>query len=272
METIMEKLRRFLGEQGIDAIGLVPMEACRIINPGLLDRSAPYASIAILLAIPYKPAAAEKRNLSLYAVPKDYHLFAKALGEAVCAFLQALCPAGHFAFFCDHSPIDERSAAVLAGIGVRGDHGLIITKKYGSYVFLASILTDVDLDEPRLLLAPEECLHCGACQRACPHHGTCISALTQKKGTLTEEEEALILSCGSVWGCDRCQDACPMNQGVMPSEIPFFKEDRIPYLTKELLEAMDDTAFAHRAYSWRGRNTIARNLDLLASHNIIAEK
>ena len=113
------------------------------------------------------------------------------------------------------------------------------------------------------------CEGCGACMAACPAKelGTCLSALTQKKGILTDEECRSILRYGSVWGCDICQEVCPhtkraIDKGTIYSPIPFFSEDAITRLTSEQLAAMDEQRFSERAYAWRGRNTIERNLRL----------
>jgi epoxyqueuosine reductase QueG len=68
----------------------------------------------------------------------------------------------------------------------------------------------------------------------------------------------------TVWGCDLCQTACPHTRRVIrdgyTTPIPFFHESRIPRLTSETLDAMDPSSFKTRAFSWRGRATIARNL------------
>ena len=96
---------------------------------------------------------------------------------------------------------------------------------------------------------------------------TCRSALTQQKGELTDEEKQILLQHPTIWGCDLCQEICPhtlaaIERGSIFSPIPFFLEDSLPCLTQEILDGMDEEAFSRRAYAWRGRQTIARNLDL----------
>ena len=90
-----------------------------------------------------------------------------------------------------------------------------------------------------------------------------MSALTQKKGALTAAEAATIRAHGSAWGCDLCQEACPHTGHADFSPLPAFLADRIPYLTAAQIEAMHDDAFPRRAYAWRGRAGILRNLRLL---------
>ena len=98
-----------------------------------------------------------------------------------------------------------------------------------------------------------------------------LSALTQKKGALTEAEYARLDAHPLVWGCDTCQLACPVTKaaraaGTLYSRIPFFNEAAIPHLTADRINAMSEAEFHARAYSWRGRAVILRNLALFESN------
>ncbi len=143
-----------------------------------------------------------------------------------------------------------------------GMNRLLITEQYGSYVFLGEFLTNIPYHEIGTLssFAVRECEKCGLCVASCPKKEICLSALTQKKGELTREEAEEILSLGSVWGCDTCQEVCPHSQKAKITPIEYFKEDLIAQLTPEAVENMSEEEFARRAYSWRGRKTILRNL------------
>ena len=264
MNTFYDTIIEFLHEKGIDAIAPLDFCHCRIINERLLERSIPTPKTAILFLIPYYTGDSADRNISLYAVPRDYHLFAKELKEEITALLSKMHPEGKFAVFADHSPIDERDAAGKCGLGVIGDNHLLINEIYGSYVFLASILTDLSLPMPARAWQTKSCLHCGACKEACPSPSNCLSAITQRKGDLTAEEKALMQRTGTIWGCDVCQTVCPMNESIKPSPIPFFREKRIPRLTKDVLDGMSDEEFSTRAFSWRGRAVVERNLKIFA--------
>ena len=164
---------------------------------------------------------------------------------------------------------DMADAAARAGLGIIGKNGLLLTKEYGSYVFLGEIVTDMEI--PCESKEEQLCKDCGACSNACPaivsEKSLCLSALSQKKGALSEEEEKILSQTNTVWGCDRCQECCPYNQrakksGTIYSPIPFFNEDTLPSPSVEEIENMSDAEFASRAYSWRGRETILRNLHI----------
>lgn len=268
---MLSKIERELYARGIDTIGTLPLSECRILRPYLLEKfglSEHEELFAIIFAIPYYTHCEEK-NISSYAVPRDYHLFCRELFDGILPILRSVHPSYRFEGFADHSPIDEIHAAALAGIGLLGENGLLITQKYSSYVFLAEIITDAPIDvqgERRI----EGCEGCGKCLASCPMEkcGVCLSALTQKKGGLSDDEQKLIIEHGSAWGCDICQQVCPhteraIKNGTIYTDIDFFKSSRVPVLTSDILDNMDESDFKQRAYSWRGRDTIRRNLLLL---------
>ena len=268
---MFEILLNFLQKKNIDLVGALPLSACRITRPYLLERAKIQDGTVFMLAVPYYTPACDdpKRCISAYAVSRDYHLFFEELYGELLPLLTEQFPNNRFAAFADHSPISELHAAVRAGLGVIGKNGLILTEKYGSYVFLGEIITDLHI--PCDVKDVKFCEDCGACENACPsivnEKSVCLSTLSQKKGDLSEEEKNLLLSTNTVWGCDRCQECCPYNQrakkaGTIYSPIAFFNQETLPSPTAEDIEDMSDETFSARAYSWRGRETILRNLRL----------
>lgn len=262
-------LSNYFKERQIDCFAALPLSECRIQKPYLLEREGLTDGSVLLVAIPYyTPACREpQRNLSAYAVSYNYHDYFEELFEELLATLRKQFPEHRFAYFSDHSPIAEVEAAAKAGLGVIGKNHLLLTPRYSSYIFLGELFTDAVL--PYQVGTIESCENCGACLRACPAEecGGCLSALTQKKGALTEKEEADMLRYGSVWGCDRCQEVCPhtkkaLESGSIYTPIAFFSRNPIAHLTLAQLNAMDDAEFSARAYSWRGRAVIERNLKL----------
>lgn len=254
--------------EGITEYGFLPITEVRILRPELFLRGEPITPKSVLLfLVPYYTGPAE--NLSLYAVSRDYHLYMQGLAARLIGALSAAYPDAAFRAFSDHSPIGERYAAARAGLGILGDNGLLINEKYGSLIFVGEIFSDLEAPADTPVYPVGTCEHCGACLRACPTaalsgQGECLSELTQRKGELAEETISLMLAHKTVWGCDLCQIACPHTRRAIASgivtPIPFFHKERIPHLTSALLDGMDTATFKSRAFAWRGRTTITRNL------------
>lgn len=279
--TMLDTIRSLLGVPAC----AIPLSVCRQSRGYLLNQAGiPSTGTAILFAIPYlitSDVDHPHRNLSLYAVPRDYHGYIKELEATVLPSLQKTFPAFIFKLFSDHSPIYEVDAAARAGLGIMGTNGLLITPDYGSFVFIGEMVTDADYtavtghEIPDFPAEPPSCERCGACRKACPvgccdqDRAHCLSAITQKKGGLTPDEERAILHGGLAWGCDACQLSCPHNIRVIEKRqdttIPYFVEGRKICLESQQLFSMTDEAFALRAYAWRGREVISRNLALFES-------
>lgn len=264
-----EEIRVFFDEEKIAYAETLAYTDVRETAPHILARTDLLPRSALIFLLPYY--AGKTDNLSVYAAARDYHLAIREVTDRLIARLSALFPDSHSIGFGDHSPIDERHAALAAGLGILGENGLLINETYGSYVFIADILTDIP---PETLGAPPphallRCEGCGACRRACPtgilrgESESCLSAVTQRKGELTEEEIALMKTYDTVWGCDLCQSSCPHNRAPQMTPLAFFREDRIPRLTRKILDGMDKKAFNERAFAWRGRRVVERNLDAL---------
>ena len=271
-----ETLDDVFASDSITQYAAIPFSACRVTLPRLLERDPSFIPRTVLLyLVPYYAGPTE--NLSLYAASRDYHLFFRTFGEKLIGYLKSVFPDGGFRSYGDHSPIGETDAAAKAGLGVIGRNGLLINSVYASLVFIGDVVTDVPPEDFPACRPPQAvsfCENCGACAAACPtgilagNGSLCLSAVTQKKGELTPEEKELILSHGSAWGCDLCQIACPhvgraIKSGAAETPVAFFRTDRTPRLTYDGIAAMPDLDFQSRAYAWRGRNTLLRNLALL---------
>ncbi|MBO7293742.1 MAG: epoxyqueuosine reductase [Clostridia bacterium] len=255
-------------DEGITEYGFLPMDAACVTYPALLSRDGDFTPRSVLLfLVPYYTGPAD--NLSLYAVSRDYHLYMRTLGERLLSALAATYPDATFRLFSDHSPIDERHAAASCGLGIFGDNGLLINGKYGSLVFVGEVFSSLPPPEGTAVYPLRSCEHCGACRRACPTGalsgaGECLSALTQRKGALAPETVALMRKHRTVWGCDLCQTSCPHTRRAIEAgvttPISFFHEARLPRLDGEVLASLTPEEFAARAFSWRGRATVERNV------------
>ena len=260
---------RFFKSYGIEYYAVLSYADCREINPGIMTREDFVPKSVIVYLLPYYTG--QTVNISRYAASLDYHLALSECAKGLIDEMKAHRPDVKAKGYGDHSPIDEVGAALVAGLGIVGDNGLIINEKYGSYVFIGDVVTDIPPEELGAIPPREvgHCHHCGACKRACPtgilrgEGADCLSAITQRKGELTDEEIALMRKYNTAWGCDLCQSACPYNLDPLITPIQFFHRERIAHLTRDILDAMDKSAFMRRAFAWRGRKTVERNLDVL---------
>lgn len=238
-----------------------------------VEKQCPNPRTVLTAAFPYY-AGHRPGNLSLYARGEDYHRVVVRRMNTVCNVLREKYPGESFFPAADNSPLPEREAAWLAGIGLRGENGLLILPPYGTYVFLGTILTGAALPVPDRPPAPD-CPDCGACRAACPAGALgeggvdvsrCLSELTQKKGAVTGEEAERLRRHPLVWGCDFCQRACPYNAAPALSPLPEFSTNLVDALENADLEGLTNRTFREkygdRAFAWRGPGPLRRNLEL----------
>ena len=160
---------------------------------------------------------------------------------------------------------------VNAGLGRVGKNGLLINDKYGSFHFIGYVITDMKLEKSK----PDftGCIECGKCIKACPggalgskDFSKCLSHITQKKGELTEWEKNLIRENRTAFGCDICQLVCPMNDFKI-TPLPEFRENLSCRIEKSDFESLTNREFkekfGNKAYSWRGKGVLLRNLEIL---------
>ena len=240
--------------------GCAPLLSCRAA-----ERLPKDAKTVIVCVFPYRTPDVP-HNISRYALVQDYHKIAGGMLEEFAAQLQKIFPENSFASFVDNSPIREVDAAQRAGLGVRGMNTMLIHPVYGSWVFLESVVTNLEVNLPDH--GKKSCTGCGACVRACPagalgekgvNTEKCLSAVTQQKGELTPDEQQLVKKGGLLWGCDRCSEVCPCNKNVPVTPIAAFLEEQKPWLTRSDLTR----AVRFRAYGFRGPGPLRRNYDLL---------
>lgn len=193
MKTEVQKI---LESEHLTEAAALPLSACRLIAPHKLNRFPGGASAlqsVLVFLVPYFAGNAEERNLSLYAVARDYHLYFAGLFRRLQDSFSALFPDNYFLGGGDSSAIDERHAAASAGLGIIGDNGLLIHPVYASLIFIGEIYSDLPVKsyylsgEPIPLTSPKSCEHCGQCRKACPIYENpfgiteCLSSVTQMK-------------------------------------------------------------------------------------------
>ncbi len=175
-----------------------------------------------------KPALTGR--VARYAWGQDYHTVLKAKMQTLFERISQHTGSQSARLLVDTARIVDRSVGQRAGLGFFGKNTNLINKQFGSYIFLAEILTDLTLeyDPP----AWGTCGRCTRCLEACPteaivepwavHNDRCISYLTiELKGTIPEELRPGM--GGWVFGCDICQEVCPYNKKAQGGEHPEFQ-------------------------------------------------
>lgn len=172
-------------------------------------------------------------KISKYAYGQDYHHVIKDKLKDLIADIRKEYGAVEGRAFVDSAPVLERAWAAKSGLGWIGKHSLLLSKKQGSFYFLAELILDLDLeiDGP----TTDHCGNCTACIDVCPtdaiinnkvvDSNRCISYLTIE---LKEEIPASFKGDmeGWVFGCDLCQDVCPWNRFSSPHTEDKFKPHR----------------------------------------------
>lgn len=223
----------------------------------------------ISIAFPYMHEKYNSSSIyfSKYTLGMDYHKVVSSYLERICDFISSL--GGKAKYFVDSNALPERYIAYLCGIGFRGKNNLIITKKYGSYVFLGEIITDLEMESD--IPKESECGECDLCLKSCPtkainkaksNPNICLSYITQKKEL---EDYWLSKFGGRLFGCDTCQNICPYNMEIGYSEIKEFKPfDFMKNIDHEELLDMSKKEFNEKykltSCGWRGKNVIQRNV------------
>ncbi|WP_313126829.1 tRNA epoxyqueuosine(34) reductase QueG [Proteiniclasticum ruminis] len=247
------------------------------------------AQTIISVAFPYfYDAYIHKEGyFSLYTLGQDYHIVVKDYLEKVADVIRSH---GYEAkVFADNNSLPERYIAYASYVGEIGKNHMLITKEYGSYVFLGEILTNLVLDtrerDYHEIPLHSICGECTNCIKACPtqilgseYYDTkrCMSYITQSKEV---PDEDLLLFKGRLFGCDTCQRSCPLNRKVKTSPIEAFRPReymKYPNL-RELLELSNQEFLKYKETSsgWRGKKLLQRNamVELVRKGNTLdAEK
>jgi epoxyqueuosine reductase len=193
----------------------------------------PGARSVVLLAASYAHAAPEIRDrrlrgrVSRYAWGRDYHHVLEKRARPLVVHLRDTVPGSRQRLMVDHGPLLERAYAQAAGLGWQGKNTMLLARGVGSYTLIASLLTTVAL-EPDAPVSQS----CGACTRCLPSCPTgalrspgelvndlCISYHTiENRGVIPREFRPLVADW--VFGCDLCQEACPVNENVASGGLP----------------------------------------------------
>lgn len=236
----------------------------------------------LMLGFPYRteePPLAElgSGRVARYAWGEpDYHDHVFAQLGSLRSWLTERCPTARVRGVVDTAPLLEREFAEAAGLGWIGKNTLLLNRRWGSYFFLAALLTDLPLkvDPPQ---GKGYCGTCRACLDACPTGAfpspyvldarRCISYLTiEHRGDI---DSALAVQMGDwMFGCDICQEVCPWNRRALisPAAIPAPLASLAPADLVELLQLDEDHFRARYRHTplWRAkRRGVLRNACLV---------
>ena len=217
-------------------------------------------------------------GLSRSSWGEDYHRVLNRKMEDLIKVLQEI-RVFQYKSFVDIGPLVDRELAKKSGLGYYGKNCSIINKEYGSFIFIAYILTDLELEIDKITIE-DGCGDCDLCIRACPtgalkypyilNPKKCISYLTQTKEIIPEE---LRWKMGTqIYGCDICQSVCPKNKEIkIPNHEEFSPIKTGGSIDIEELLLMSNRQFKDKygdmSGSWRGKNTLKRNA-IIALGNI----
>jgi epoxyqueuosine reductase len=202
------------------------------------------------------PRARQKHGVvSRYAWGDDYHDVLRGRLHTLADFHRQLAPEAQVRGVVDSAPLMEREFGRLAGLGWIGKNTLLINRQFGSWFFLAALLTTAELacDQP---CETDHCGSCRACLDACPTGALaepyrcdarrCISYLTiEHRGPIPPEFHVAIGN--RLFGCDACQEACPWNRATPHTPDPAFhpRPGMNPVDLAELRQ-LDEAAFRER--------------------------
>ena len=244
----------------------------------------PGARSVITVLLNYFPKELQDKNvpaISKYAYGKDYH---DVIREKLNHFLdqiKAQIGEMHGRGFVDSAPVLERTWAQRSGLGWIGKNGNLLNKQSGSFFFIATLITDLDLmpDDPFIKD------HCGTCTRcidACPTDAIlpgkvvdgsrCISYFTIELKEMLIPGEMKNRFENWMFGCDICQDVCPWNRFAIPTnEKEFTPLPEILNLTTKEWELMTEekfkTIFRDSPLRRSKLKGIQRNLKFIAGSN-----
>jgi len=248
------------------------------INPKAVWQSC-QTVVALAYPLPYSSSPQLGEGvLARSAVGEDYHYFMEQKVNSLVEIMASKKWPGTTRKQVDIGPLVERAFAIRAGVGWIGRNQQLIIPGYGSFVVLALLLLDQEI-EPDHPLRQDHCGICQSCVQACPAQilgkepfaaKHCVSYLTQSKAVLTSEEgESLGLR---LFGCDTCQEVCPHNQKRIEEE----QASSSSYSLRRGVDLMETLnlskgefcgRFKATAAGWRGKGVLQRNA-FLALRNL----
>ena len=211
------------------------------------------AKSVISVLLNYFPEEIQSDNtfkISKYAYGKDYHYVVKEKLHALLEYIQNEIGEVNGRAFVDSAPVMDKVWAAKSGLGWIGKNTNLISKTFGSFVFIGELIIDLELEYDKSI--KDYCGTCTKCIDACPTKALtpyqldarkCISYLTiEKKGDLPEEMKGEWSNW--IFGCDICQDVCPWNSKLKPlNEKAFNISEQLQNMIKKDWQNLDKSTF-----------------------------
>lgn len=215
--------------------GLAWFDEARVVRATDPQRTLPGARSLVLLLASYRtpPPARDNRTLrgrvARYAWGRDYHGVLEKRARPLLRLIAERVPGARSRLLVDHGPLVERAYARAAGLGWQGKNTMLLTRGVGSYTFLAVILTTAEFVPDRPV--PQSCGACSRCLPVCPTgalrseyqlvNDLCIAYHTiENRGPIPRPLRQKIGDW--IFGCDLCQEACPVNEPKADEGLPEF--------------------------------------------------
>ena len=229
LEDEAPRLEQWLNENRNGEMGYMENHFDKRLDPTLL---VPGAKSVVSLLLNYFPQETQREDsykLSKYAYGRDYHFVIKDKLKQFLHFINEEIGEVGGRAFVDSAPVLDKAWAAKSGLGWIGKNSNLLSKKTGSFFFIAELIIDLELeyDTP----VTDHCGSCTACIDACPTDAIyepykvdgskCISYYTiELKDSIPESEKGKFEDW--MFGCDICQDVCPWNRFSKPHNEPLF--------------------------------------------------
>ena len=229
LEDEAPRLEQWLNENRNGEMGYMENHFDKRLDPALL---VPGAKSVVSLLLNYFPQETQREDsykLSKYAYGRDYHFVIKDKLKQLLHFINEEIGEVGGRAFVDSAPVLDKAWAAKSGLGWIGKNSNLLSKKKGSFFFIAELIIDLELeyDTP----VTDHCGSCTACIDACPTDAIyepykvdgskCISYYTiELKDSIPESEKGKFEDW--MFGCDICQDVCPWNRFSNPHNEPLF--------------------------------------------------
>ncbi len=275
LESEAPRLEKWLKDNRNGSMYYMENHFDKRLDPTLLVDGAKSVVSLLLNYFPENPQAEGTYKISKYAFGQDYHYVIKDKLKELLFSIQDKIGEVSGRAFVDSAPVLDKAWAAKSGLGWIGKNSNLLTRKVGSYYFIAELILDLELvyDNP----TTDHCGNCTACINACPTEAIlapyvvdgskCISYFTiELKESIPVEMQGKFDDW--IFGCDVCQDVCPWNRFSKPHNEPLFNPnpEMLTMSKKDWIELTEETfklVFKNSAVKRTKFEGLKRNIDFV---------